>query len=30
VHFGAVLVGRWLPSLVLRWWQPEEVSLPTR
>jgi hypothetical protein len=27
---GAVLVGRWLPSSVLRWWQPEKVSLPTR
>jgi hypothetical protein len=26
---GAVLVGRWLPSLVLRWWSPEEVSPPT-
>jgi hypothetical protein len=27
---GAVLVGRWLPSSVLRWWQPEKVSPPTR
>jgi hypothetical protein len=36
VRFGAAgarwcgLVGRWLPSSVLRWWQPEKVSLPTR
>jgi hypothetical protein len=30
VHFGAVLAGRWLPSSVLRWWQPEKVSPPTR
>jgi hypothetical protein len=27
---GAVLVGRWLPPSVLRWWQPEKVSPPTR
>jgi hypothetical protein len=27
---GAVLVGRWTPSSVLRWWQPEKVSPPTR
>jgi hypothetical protein len=27
---GAVLVGRWLPSSVLRWWQPKKVSPPTR
>jgi hypothetical protein len=27
---GAALVGRWLPSSVLRWWQPEKVSPPTR
>jgi hypothetical protein len=27
---GAVLVGKWLPSSVLRWWQPEKVSPPTR
>jgi hypothetical protein len=26
---GAVLVGRWPLSSVLRWWQPENVSLPT-
>jgi hypothetical protein len=23
-------VGRWTPPLVLRWWQPEKVSPPTR
>jgi hypothetical protein len=23
---GAVVVGRWPPPLVLRWWQPEKVS----
>jgi hypothetical protein len=27
---GAVLVGRWTPPSVLRWWQPEKVSPPTR
>jgi hypothetical protein len=27
---GAMLVGRWTPSSVLRWWQPEKVSSPTR
>jgi hypothetical protein len=27
---GAVLVGWWLLSSVLRWWSPEEVSPPTR
>jgi hypothetical protein len=27
---GAVLVDRWTPQSVLRWWQPEKVSLPTR
>jgi hypothetical protein len=27
---GAVLVGRWLLSSVLRWWSPEEVSPSTR
>jgi hypothetical protein len=27
---SAVLVGRWLSSSVRRWWQPEEVSPPTR
>ena len=27
---GAVLVGRWPLLSVLRWWSPEEVSLPTR
>jgi hypothetical protein len=27
---GAVLVGRWLLLLVLRWWSPEEVSPPMR
>jgi hypothetical protein len=27
---GAVLVGRWPLSSVLRWWQPEKVSPPTR
>jgi hypothetical protein len=27
---GAVLVGRWLLSLVLRWWPSEKASLPTR
>jgi hypothetical protein len=26
---GAVLVGRWPLSSVLRWWQPERVSPPT-
>jgi hypothetical protein len=26
---GAVLVGRWPLSSVLRWWSPEEVSPPT-
>jgi hypothetical protein len=26
---GAVLVGRWPLSSVLRWWQPEKVSPPT-
>jgi hypothetical protein len=26
---GAMLVGRWPLSLVLRWWQPEKVSPPT-
>jgi hypothetical protein len=27
---GAVLVGRWMPSPVLRWWQLEKASPPTR
>jgi hypothetical protein len=27
---GAVLVGRWTPLLVLRWWQLEKSSSPTR
>jgi hypothetical protein len=27
---GAVLVGRWTSSLVLRWWQLEKASLPMR
>jgi hypothetical protein len=27
---GAVLVGRWTPPSVLRWWQPEKVSPLTR
>jgi hypothetical protein len=27
---GAVLVGRWTPPSLLRWWQPEKVSQPTR
>jgi hypothetical protein len=27
---GAVVVGRWTPPSVLRWWQPEKVSPPTR
>jgi hypothetical protein len=27
---GAVSVGRWTPPSVLRWWQPEKVSPPTR
>jgi hypothetical protein len=27
---GAVVVGRWTPPSVLRWWQPEKVSSPTR
>jgi hypothetical protein len=27
---GAVLVGRWTPPLVLRWWQLEKASPPTR
>jgi hypothetical protein len=27
---GAVLVGRWTPPSVLRWWQSEKVSPPTR
>jgi hypothetical protein len=27
---GAVLVGRWTPSSMLRWWQPEKVSPLTR
>jgi hypothetical protein len=27
---GAVLVGRWTPPSVLRWWQPEKVSPQTR
>jgi hypothetical protein len=27
---GAVLVDRWTPPSVLRWWQPEKVSLPMR
>jgi hypothetical protein len=27
---GAVLVGRWTPSSVLRWWQLEKASPPTR
>jgi hypothetical protein len=26
---GAVLVGRWPLSLVLRWWQPKKVSPST-
>jgi hypothetical protein len=26
---GAVMAGRWMPSSVLKWWQPEKVSLPT-
>jgi hypothetical protein len=26
---GAVLVGRWLPLSVLRWWQPPRVCCPT-
>jgi hypothetical protein len=36
VHFGraafagAVLVGRWMPPSVLRWWQLEKASPPTR
>jgi hypothetical protein len=27
---GAVLVGRWTPPSVLRWWQLEKASPPTR
>jgi hypothetical protein len=27
---GVVLVGRWTPPSVLRWWQPEKVSPSTR
>jgi hypothetical protein len=27
---GAVLVGRWMPPSVLRWWQLEKASPPTR
>jgi hypothetical protein len=27
---GAVMAGRWMPPSVLRWWQPEKVSPPTR
>jgi hypothetical protein len=27
---GAVLVGKWVLPSVLRWWQPEKVSPPTR
>jgi hypothetical protein len=27
---GAVLVGRWTPPPVLRWWQLEKASPPTR
>jgi hypothetical protein len=27
---GAVLVGRWMLPSVVRWWQPEKVSPPTR
>jgi hypothetical protein len=27
---GVVLVGRWTPPSVLRWWQPEKVSPPMR
>jgi hypothetical protein len=27
---GDLPVGRWLPSLVLRWWQPKKASSPTR
>jgi hypothetical protein len=27
---GAVLVGRWLPSSVLRWWRLKKSSSPTR
>jgi hypothetical protein len=30
VPAGAVLADRWTPPSVLRWWQPEKVSLPTR